>query len=119
LKEKPREVEKPSDRFPSPPTALKEVEQQAPVSTALDAATMGRVNAIYKEEARKWEAAILAIWRDSSLSPAQRNAAIAALRIRQAYEAKGARKRALEEEKQKAKAFKRYEDTLRTPPKTR
>lgn len=69
-----------------------------------DTAAAGRAEACYKEEFDKWQAQIDAVANDVSLSRGQRAAGVAALRERQRVAANAARRKILEEEKQKAKA---------------
>ena len=67
----------------------------------------GRAEAAYKEEFGKWEGLIDAAANDLGLSRDQRTAAVIALRARQQIAAKGARQRAIEEERQNARARRR------------
>ena len=67
----------------------------------------GRAEAAYKEEFDKWQGAIEAVERNTTLSPTQRAANIAALRQQQHAAANGARQRVLEEEKSTARAARR------------
>jgi hypothetical protein len=77
--------------------------------TEIDGATTpsGRAEAAYKEEFDKWQGSIEAIERNTSLSPAQRAAAIAAIRQQQHAAANGVRQRVVEEEKSTARAARR------------
>jgi len=68
-----------------------------------------RAAAVYQEESEKWEFLIEAVAHNVGLSREQRAAAITALRIRQQAAASGAQQKVMEEEKQKAKAFRRYQ----------
>jgi hypothetical protein len=82
----------------------------------LDDAANGRAEAAYNHEFGKWQQMIEAVRADRSLSPDQRAAAVFALRIRQRLEAKGARKRVLEDEVQKAQTARRAQWTIRSQP---
>jgi hypothetical protein len=74
---------------------------------ARDVTSSARGEAAYSEEFAKWIALIDAAAHDVGLSRDQRAASIAALRLRQQVAANGARKLAVEDERQKAKAFRR------------
>jgi len=78
--------------------------RDAPRSIAGETPAYGHGEAAYKEEFDKWSGLIDAAANDLSLSRDQRAAAVAALRARQQIAAKGARQRAMEEEKQTIKA---------------
>lgn len=81
----------------------------------LDAAALGRAEAAYKSEFDKWQAQIDAVIADKSLSPDQRVTALAALRAKQQIEASGARKRVIEEERQRARAGRRAARSILNP----
>jgi len=66
-----------------------------------------RAAAASQEEADKWEGLIDAAAHNVGLSREQRAATIAALRGRQQAAACGTQQRVIEEEKQKAKAYRR------------
>ena len=67
-------------------------------------ADMGRADAAFDHVMRAFQLQIDAARRDWSLTPAQRAAAIKALKMRQAVEAKGAKKQIVDEERQNAQA---------------
>ena len=73
----------------------------------IDKSVFGRAQAAFDAEFAKWQMQIDAVSADQSLSPDQRASALLALRTRQGLEANGARKRIIEEEKQRARAAKR------------
>ena len=75
-------------------------------------ATTGRAAVAYQEEFNQWQVLIDAISSNLSLSPEQRTAAVINLRASQQAAAKGAQQRVTEEEKQNAKAFRRYQRRL-------
>ena len=77
-----------------------------------DSAAGGRAGAAYQEEFTQWQPLIEAISNDLSLSPEQRAATVVNLRESQQAAAKGAQQRVVEEEKQNAKAFRRYRQQL-------
>jgi hypothetical protein len=79
------------------------------LSTGLDDSATGRAAAAYEAESEKWEGLIEAIAQNVGLSREQRAASISALRKRQQAAASGVQQKVMEEEKQKAKAFRRYQ----------
>lgn len=84
-------------------------------STDMNDFASGRAAAVYQEEFDKWEGLINAVAGDFGLSREQRASGITALRMRQKAAAKGAQQSVMEEEKQKAKAFRRYKQQLVAP----
>ena len=81
-------------------------------------ASAGRAEAAYRHEFDRWQLQIDAVQADKSLSPDQRATAIAGLRFRQQVEANAARKRVLEDEKQRTKSARRAARNILKAPVT-
>jgi hypothetical protein len=76
-------------------------------SLHLDAGVDGRAAAAFDWVMARWQAAIDAASVDPAMTPEQRAAAVVALRSRQLLEARAARRKIIEEEKQRMRAAKR------------
>jgi hypothetical protein len=87
-------------------------------SVGLDPGAVGRAAAAYRFEFDKWQGLIAFAMADRSRSPEQRAAAVASLRAQQRIAAAGARKRVMQDEKQKAKAARRAARNLLKVPAT-
>jgi hypothetical protein len=87
----------------------------ARITTAHDATTNGRAEAVFQEEFAKWQGLIDAAAGDLGLSRDQRAAAVTALRVRQHAAAKAARHRAIEDDRQTERAARRARRRLTAP----
>jgi len=85
-------------------------------ASSIDPTAYGRAQAAADAVSARFAAAIEAIEKDPTLTPGQRSAAIAALRLRQKQEAGAARRKIIEEEKQNAKARRRNYGAQNTKP---
>jgi hypothetical protein len=83
-----------------------------------DPSSGSRAAVAYQEEFEKWQMQIDTVYADRSLSPSQRDTAIAGLRFRQQIEAKAAQTRAADDEKQKMKSARRAARSLLKTPVT-
>ena len=82
-------------------------------SQGRDLMASARASAAYGSVWEQLQAAIDGVMKDPSLTPEQRAAAVASLRIKQQVEAGEARRRVEQEEKQNEKSFRRSKRRLR------